>query len=47
MTHLPTAAELREWQLQQYQQLLETAKTKADIEFVTDALANFLKPVPC
>ena len=43
----PTADQLREWQLQQYQQLLETAKTKAAIEFVTDALANFLKTSIC
>ena len=43
----PTPDQLREWQINQYEQLLKTATSKGAIEFLTDALANFLKPISC
>ena len=40
---LPSASHFREYQLEQYQQLLGKATTKGAITFLTDCLAKFLK----
>ena len=44
---LPPAAHFREYQIWHYEQLLNAATSKGAIEFLTDALANFLKTSIC
>ena len=39
---LPTAAEFKEWQILNYQQLLSEATTAKAIKFLSDNLTNLL-----